>query len=58
MFAGLREEEGFACPAVPQLKESFIPDSVGSVTWTIIGSALTARVSECFMKLAHCIALL
>lgn len=43
-------EEGFACPAVPLLKEGFSPASVGSVTWTIIASALTARVRECFVK--------
>lgn len=44
--------------AVPLLKEGLSPASVGSMTWTIIGSVLTARVSECFMKLTLCTALL
>ena len=45
-------------PAVSLLREGFSLASVGSLTWTIMGSALTARVSECFMKSAHCLALL
>jgi len=36
-------------PAVPLVKEA----RVGSMSWTIIGSALTAGVSECFIKLTH-----
>lgn len=45
-------DERFLCPAVPLVKKGFIRP-VGSMTWTIIGSALTARVSECFMKVTH-----
>lgn len=50
MLAGL-PDEGFARRAVPLLKEGFSPASVGSVTWTIIGTAHTARAKVCFMKL-------
>lgn len=58
MFASLRGGEGFARPAVPLVKEGFSPARVDSMTWTIIGSALTARASECFMKLTRCMTLL
>lgn len=45
VFVSLPRDEGFLRPAVPLVKEGFIWP-VGSMTWTIIGSALTARVSE------------
>lgn len=58
MFVSLPGGKAFVHPAVRLLKEGFSLASVGSLTWTIIGSALTARVSECFMKFAHRMALL
>lgn len=56
MFVSLPGEEGFVQPAVPLVKEGFSPARVGSMTSTVIGSALTVSVSECFMKLTHCMA--
>lgn len=58
VLAGLQGEKGFACPAVPLLKRGFSSADIGSVSRTIIGSAFTTRVSECFMKLSHCMVLL
>lgn len=42
--------EGFARPAVQLLKEGFSSASVGSLNLTIIGSAHSAWVRECFRR--------